>query len=156
MRPSTLTGILQLIAQRFGVKRLAARVGRGYQTLLNELNPDYSTHKLGADLVLPIMHATGDNAPLDWLARERGGVFVDLTGVAERLGNAPSTVTMQCVAATKEFGDVAHVVHDKLQNGGITRDDQERLSKEISECVAALLLLDHMAKRAAGVIEDEE
>jgi hypothetical protein len=147
---------MQLAAQRHGVKRLAAHIGRGYQTLLNELNPDYVTHKLGADLILPIMHTTDDNSPLDWLARERGGVFVNLRGVAERLGDAPGAVAMQCVAATKEFGDVAHVVRDKIQNGGLLREDQQRLSREINECVAALLLLDHMGKRAAGVVEDEE
>ena len=54
------------------LKALAAAVGKPYPTLTRELNPDDDGAKLGADLLLPLMQATGDIRPLEWLAGRMG------------------------------------------------------------------------------------
>lgn len=54
------------------LKAVAATVGKPYPTLTRELNPDDDGAKLGADLLLPLMQATGDIRPLEWLAGRMG------------------------------------------------------------------------------------
>lgn len=54
------------------LKAVAAAVGKPYPTLTRELNPDDDGAKLGADLLLPLMQATGDIRPLEWLAGRMG------------------------------------------------------------------------------------
>lgn len=54
------------------LKAVAAAVGKPYPTLTRELNPDDDGAKLGADMLMPLMQATGDIRPLEWLAGRMG------------------------------------------------------------------------------------
>ncbi len=58
-------------------RTIAELAGKDYNTLMSELSRQPG-HKLGADLLLPLMELTGSDAPLNFLARERGGVFVPM------------------------------------------------------------------------------
>lgn len=57
---------------KMALKAVAAAVGKPYATLAREMNPDDDGAKLGADLLLPLMQATGDIRPLEWLAHRMG------------------------------------------------------------------------------------
>lgn len=55
-----------------------------YNTMMSELSRQPG-HKLGADMLLPLMDAAGSNAPVEFLARERGGVFLVLPEAAQNM-----------------------------------------------------------------------
>ena len=54
---------------------IADLVGKNYQTLMSKLSRQYG-HKLGADLVCPLMRKISSLRALDFLAREMNGVPV--------------------------------------------------------------------------------
>lgn len=62
---------------------VADALGMRYATLMSQLSAQPG-HKLGADIVLPVMQLTGSTAPMHHLARQGGGVM----GEALRLGAA--------------------------------------------------------------------
>lgn len=80
-------------------RTIADLLGKDYQTLMSELSRQPG-HKLGADLLLPLMDLTGSDAPLNFLARERGGVFVPVPPNNNAADLAPAIL-----ASVKEFGE---------------------------------------------------
>ena len=56
-------------------KGIAERLGLNYQTFMSSVSGQ-PEHKLDADWLLPIMATTGSVEPLQFMAREMGGVFV--------------------------------------------------------------------------------
>ncbi|MFR7889109.1 MAG: phage regulatory CII family protein, partial [Bilophila wadsworthia] len=56
-------------------KGIAERLGLNYQTFMSSVSGQ-PKHKLDADWLLPIMATTGSVEPLQFMAREMGGVFV--------------------------------------------------------------------------------
>lgn len=90
-------------------RRVAARLGVNYQTLLNKLHPVYDQHRVHADEILPILdaveHETGDrklsDEPLHWLCAQRGGVFFRPPREQVTLADA----TRAALCATREFGE---------------------------------------------------
>ncbi len=77
-----LTRIIQeaVLDGRKPAKVIAKEVGKPYSTLLREVNPFDGSAKVGAETVLDIMIATGDVAPLEYMARQMGCVLVPLDG----------------------------------------------------------------------------
>lgn len=53
-------------------KVIAKQIGKPYSTLLREVNPYDEGAKLGIETLLQVMKATGDSAPLEYLANEMG------------------------------------------------------------------------------------
>ncbi len=62
-----------------------------YQTMMSELSGQ-SGHKLGADMLLPLMDVCDSDAPLHFLARERGGMFIRTPEAAEGSGELAQTL----------------------------------------------------------------
>ena len=60
---------------------VADALGMRYATLMSQLSAQPG-HKLGAEIVLPIMQLTGASAPMHHLARQMGGVYVELPPVS--------------------------------------------------------------------------
>lgn len=60
---------------------VADALGMRYATLMSQLSAQPG-HKLGAEIVLPIMQLTGASAPMHHLARQLGGVYVELPPVS--------------------------------------------------------------------------
>lgn len=75
-------------------KGIAERLGLNYQTFMSSVSGQ-PKHKLDADWLLPIMATTGSVEPLQFMAREMGGVFVKVkpcTGTADLMDTLISSV----------------------------------------------------------------
>ena len=64
-----------LRSSRLDGKAIAKRLGIPYQTFMSDVSGQ-PKHKLNAEWLLPIMAVTGSIEPLQFMAREMGGVFV--------------------------------------------------------------------------------
>lgn len=109
---------------------------KGYQTLMSELSRQPG-HKLGADLVLPIMDLANSDEPLHFLARQRGGVFVKLPRVTGDGG----PVQLAALKAVEEFGHLMAEVGADLADGKISREECDRITKEGQDAVTAIMSL---------------
>ena len=112
------------------VHTIADLVGKPYATLMSELSGQPG-HKLGADLVLPLMEITESDAPLHFLCREMGGVFIKLP---EARGDG-DPVQQQCLLAVKEFGEMIGRTAEALADGSLTDEERRRITAEGHEAV---------------------
>lgn len=95
-------------------KRLAAMVGKGWNLLLNELNPDNPRNKAGIELLPPVMDiCDGGDRIMHFLASERGGVFMRLPEVKD-----PDFCRKQFMAAMAELGALVRSFEHALDEGG--------------------------------------
>lgn len=133
-------------------ERLALAVGKSCQVLVNESNPDCGSHKLGVEMVEPIMlHAGAGAMVAEHLSRVAGGVYVDLAKVRDlphRPAGAVMDLSLECMA---DYGRVAQETRAALANGQITAGELKRITHAIWECMQSLASLDLAAKNAAGV-----
>ena len=139
-KPDTLSAVLHAVVKSApnGCRAvtIADLVSKSYQTLMSELT-NQPGHKLGADLVLPIMNATDSDVPLHYLARHRGGVFVKLPDVTGDGG----PVQLAALKAVEEFGQLMAEVGADLADGKLSRDECDRITKEGQEAVTAIMSL---------------
>lgn len=113
---------------------VAERVGMRYSTLMSQLS-GHDAHKLGADMLVPIMLATGSRAPIKWMAKALGGVFVELPPVSAQ----DDAVTQSLVASVREFGDFAAQVAQSLDDGVLSREELDRIDADGLDAVSAIL-----------------
>lgn len=118
-------------------KAVAEEVGKPYHVLMQELNPDVATHKFGCELLIPLMAATDSDAPMHYLARKRGGVFVKLPCAI--LG--PRPLQEKAMRACKEFGDLMGELGERLADGVLCEQDKRALAASGQEAVTALVVL---------------
>lgn len=121
---------------------VAEALGMRYATLMSQLSAQPG-HKLGAEIVLPIMVATGCRAPIRHMAAELGGVFVELPPVSA-LNDA---VTQSLVSSVREFGEFAAQVAQAIDDGVIRRDELDRIFADGLDAVAAILQVIRRAER---------
>ena len=114
-------------------RTIAELAGKDYNTLMSELSRQPG-HKLGADLLLPLMELTGSDAPLNFLARERGGVFVPMRPDATAADLGPAILN-----SVKEFGDYAAEAARDIADGEIPADQLQRILKEGHEAATAIV-----------------
>lgn len=112
-----------------------------YNTMMSELSRQPG-HKLGADMLLPLMDASGSNAPVEFLARERGGVFLPLHEPA--LGG--SELVQSLAASIKEFGEFAAEAAHDIADGDLPREQLDRINKEGQEAVEAIMSMMKLAR----------
>lgn len=123
-------------------RTIAELVGYGsYQTMMSELSGQPG-HKLGADKLLPLMDVCGSDAPLEFLARERHGVFLKLQPPAEGTGE----LVQSLAASIREFGEFAAETAQNISDGDLPRDQLDRITKEGQEAVEAILRMMKMAR----------
>lgn len=113
---------------------VADKLDMRYSTLMSQLS-GHDAHKLGADMLVPIMLATGSRAPIRHMAAELHGVFVELPPVVA-LNDA---VTQSLVASVCEFGDFAAQVAQSLDDGVLSREELHRIDADGRDAVAAIL-----------------
>lgn len=118
------------------VHTIADLLGKPYATLMSELSGQPG-HKLGADLVLPLMEIAGSDAPLHFLCREMGGVFLKLPVV--QAGGDP--VQQKCLESVREFGEMIGSVAEALADGRLTGEERKRIRQEGHEAVTAIMAL---------------
>ena len=115
-----------------------------YNTMMSELSAQ-DKHKLGADMLLPLMDVCDSDAPAELIATERGGVFVKLPQVAAHT----TSMTIQLAHTVKECSEAAAIAAVHLIDGKVTRAEFESFKKENREAIAALLALEHMMEQTS-------
>ena len=125
-----------------GTKTIADLLGRDYNTMMSELSRQ-SGHKFGADLVLPVMQITGSLAPMNFLARQLGGVFICLPHEAGQNALVDSLLT--CV---REFGEFAAEAAADIADGNLPADQYMRICKEGQEAATAIMKVMELARLA--------
>lgn len=151
---SSFTAILHAMVKKapsgLAVRDIADYVGKPYSTLISELSRQEG-HKLGADLILPLMDACESDAPLVFLARERGGVFVRLPDAAT---SPVAMLTTAALDSVREFGEFAAEVATDIADGDIPNDQLARIRKEGSEAIAAIAALLRIAEQVNTTQKD--
>lgn len=122
------------------------RSGFEYQTAMSELSRQRG-HKWGADNLLPFMDMLDSDSPVEFLAEERGGVFVKLPASA-----VPQTrdMTYQLAATVKECGETSALAAQSIMDGKVTQAEYATFRKENRKAIAALLALELLMEQAAG------
>jgi hypothetical protein len=112
-----------------------------YQTMMSELSGQPG-HKLGADKLLALMDVCGSDAPLEFLARERGGVFIRTPEAAEGGGELACALA----ASVREFGEFMQETSMSISDGQIPRDQLDRINKEGQEAIEAIFAMLKLAR----------
>ena len=121
-------------------RTIAELAGKDYNTLMSELSRQPG-HKLGADLLLPLMELTGSDAPLNFLARERGGVFVPMRPDATAADLGPAILK-----SVREFGEYTAEAAQDIADGKIPADQLQRILKEGQEAATAIVTFMELAR----------
>ena len=122
-----------VLSSSIGARNVAEAVGKLYPVLLNELNPGNDKHKLGADMLIPLMKACNNEAPMHYLAKSLSGVFIKLPEVPSKDGNLISVVT--------EFGELISTYGKAFEDGKITAEEKAAIKKEGQEALTAIQTL---------------
>ena len=130
---------------------VAEALGMRYATLMSQLSAQPG-HKLGAEIVLPIMVATGCRAPIRHMAAELGGVFMELPPVSAR----NDAVTQGLVASVREFGEFAAQVAESIDDGVIRQEELRRISADGMEAVTAILQVIRRAEHFCALKHKED
>lgn len=68
-----LKSVHELVTQgKMPAKSIAIAIGKPYQTLMREINPDDLGAKLGVETFMAIIETTGDPTPLNVMVQEIG------------------------------------------------------------------------------------
>lgn len=122
-------------------EQVADLLGCAYSTLMSELSGQPG-HKLGAWRMLEIMRVSGSVAPMNFLARELGGIFVQLPHGAMQ----GHELTRSLVESIRLFGEFAAQVSRSLEDGTITAEELARISAEGQDALTAILRVMHLAR----------
>lgn len=112
-----------------------------YNTMMSELSRQPG-HKLGADMLLPLMDMSGSDAPVSFLARERGGVFLRLQQPADSGGELVESLAN----TVKEFGDYVSAAAERIADGDVDPEEMVRINAETSELMEAVLRFRKLAQ----------
>lgn len=121
---------------------IAELIGRDYNTLMSELSGQKG-HKFGADLVLPVLRVTGSLAPMNFLARELGGVFICIPHTVGQ-----NALVNSLLASVREFGEFAAETSADIADGKLPADQYTRICKEGQEAASAILKVMELARLA--------
>lgn len=122
-------------------REIAHLLGIKYNTLMSELSLQQG-HKLGADMLLPLMHLTHSDSALHVMARNMGGMFICMPKSAE--GTLLAQTALQSV---KEFGDFAAEMTSNISDGIVTRAELARIEKEGQEAATAIMSFLELARQ---------
>ena len=143
--PKILTAICQASVKNapngLSPEQIADLLGCSYATLMSELSGQPG-HKLGAERMLGIMKITASRAPMQYLARELGGVFIELPECPAGCHE----ITRSLLQSIREFGEFASEVGQSLEDGTITEPELSKISSEGHEALTAIMRVIQLAK----------
>lgn len=119
-----------VIDSNIGAREVAVIVDKKYHVLLNELNSENTSHKLGAELLVPLMKACGSDVPMHLLAADMNGLFIKIP--EENCSNA------SLVKVVKEFGELIAVYGEAIERGNLNDNDKKLIRKEGQEAMTAI------------------
>lgn len=125
------------------VATIADLLGKPYCTLTSELSRQ-PRHKLGSDMLLPMMDVCDSDLPLIFMARQRGGVYLN---VPQGAGGDPGPLVRKLADSVKEFGEFAAEAAADVADGDIPADQLARIIKEGHEAVEAIMALISLARK---------
>lgn len=134
--------VVKSAPSRIDARTIASLLGMEYATLMGQLS-SHERHKLGADLLLPLMELTGSDEPMHFLARELGGIYVAVPTHSSEKGEM---VDALCKSA-QEFGEYAAETAKNIADGCLPRDQFERIQKEGQEALSAILKVMELARK---------
>lgn len=126
--------------------QLAKRLGRTPTTLSQQLNPNVDYTHFSADNVLPAIEEANDDAPLFWLAEQRGFLCVPMISVGSEC-----KLEFELMKSSKEFSDVVVTYNDIMEDGVVTPEEAARFRKEAQEAAAQLLAMADAVDAAVDV-----
>ena len=138
---AVLHGMVKAAPSGLDVRTVADLVGKPYATLMSELSQQPG-HKLGAELLLPLMDVCESDLPLIFLARQRGGAFVPLRIPA----GGPEQLVAGLRASIREFGEFACAMSDHIADGRITVQELHDMTRRGHEAVEAILAILRLAR----------
>ena len=112
-----------------------------YNTMMSELSAQPG-HKLGADKLLALMDACASDAPIEFLARERGGMFIHMPEAAAGGGELARTLADSVL----EFSEFMSETATSISDGQIPRDQLDRMTKEGFEAVESIMAMLKLAR----------
>lgn len=124
-----------LKARPRGAVALAPLVGRSAAVLANKVNPTLDTHHLTVDEAVLIQHAAKDYRILYAEASALGHVCIKLVDYS---GIPDIELLKAYTHFNKEVGDTADAINSALADGDITKQEFNRISKEMDEDVRAI------------------
>lgn len=140
-----LTAICQAAAKNapngLSAEQLADILGCSYATLMSELSGQPG-HKLGAERMLALMKASCSTAPMQLMARELGGIYVELP----QAGVGIKHITKSLAESIREFGEFAAQVGKAMEDGTITKDELGRINADGQDALAAILRVMRLAR----------
>jgi hypothetical protein len=111
-----------------------------YNTMMAELTqPD---RKFDMDRLLPAMDATGSDAPMHFLARQRSGVFLRTPEPAKGGGELAAALA----SSAKEYAEFMQETAASIADGDIPPDQLARITKEGMEAVEAIMAMLKLAR----------
>lgn len=113
-----------------GARDVAEAVGKKYPVLLNEMNSENDRHKLGADMLIPLMKACKSEAPLHYLSEKMGGVFIKLP--------EGKSCEQDIIKVVKEFGELIATYGEAISDGNLSLEDKKAIRKEGHEALTAI------------------
>lgn len=120
---------------------MAGLVDKPYQTLMSELSGQPG-HKLGADLVIPLIRVTGSLEPVKFQCRQLGGSFIPLPETAP----TPRGLVCGLASSIKEFSEFTSQTAASIADGNVTRDQLSRIEKEGYEAIEGILAMMKLAR----------
>ena len=112
-----------------------------YNTMMSEISRQPG-HKLGADMLLPLMDGADSNAPVEFLARERGGIFLMLPDPAQGEGE----LVQSLARSIKEFGEYAASAAERITDGDVDPEEMIKIDQETNDVVEAILSFRKLAR----------
>lgn len=119
-----------VLSSSIGARNVAEAVGKLYPVLLNELNPGNDKHKLGADMLIPLMKACNNEAPMHYLAKSLSGVFIKLLPAQSNERNI--------IKVVKEFGEFVAEYGKGISDGSLSANDIAKINREGHEALTAI------------------
>lgn len=113
----------QLIAERVGVR---------YGYLLDAANPDREEIQFQARLILPVSDAAHNDGIVEFLCRQRGGVFVRVP--TAHLDGAEA-LTRAHLDVVREMGEDAAKMQRILEDGRLTVEEADAFDVEADETI---------------------
>ena len=119
-------------------------LGVNYKTMMAELSGS-ERHKFNLDLLVPLVRATGSDAPLKAIGRACGCLFIRLPDV----GDVEQPMLDGMAASVREFGDLLETLGDALRDGVISRVEADKITKKGQDVLEAVMKVMKMAGKEA-------
>ena len=146
-----LTRILQQSVQDCArpAREVAMEAGKPYPLLMRELNPMDLRAKVGVEMLVPIMRATGNLAPLAHVARSMDQALVPLN---LRIDDETSREG-RLLALMESVGRFCRAVRHVLSSKQAAPEELRRMEQAQSEAASAMASLTEALKREHACVE---